>query len=98
LADMAVPNVDSPVAHARPSWSPDDPRAYRGDPRGRQFGRSGFGLLRRGAVGGLARESNPPARRPPRRLALKLYRALFLVTLGSIGFAIFWLILHFGSR
>jgi hypothetical protein len=29
---------------------------------------------------------------------VKIYRALILATLGCVGFAMFWLVLHLGSR
>jgi hypothetical protein len=97
-ADLNGPNVDPPFEHARPGRRWDNPRVATGASSGRVIGRSGFGPLRKGAVGRPARTSQTRAGRPPHQLVVRIYRALILATLGCVGFAMFWLILHLGSR
>jgi hypothetical protein len=97
-ADLNDPNVDLISEHAHPQPRRDNPRAAGGASSGRVIGRSGFGPLRKGAVGRPARTSQTRAGRPPYRLVVRIYRALILATLGCVGFAMFWLVLHLGSR
>ena len=98
FADLNDPNVDPPSEHSHPQLRWDNPRAAAGVSRGWMIGRSGFGPLRKGAVGRPVRTSQTRAGRPPHRLVVKIYRALILATLGCVGFAMFWLVLHLGSR
>jgi hypothetical protein len=92
------PNVDPLREHSHPQQRWDKSRAAVGVSSGREIGRSGFGPLRKGAVGCPARTSQTRAGRPPHQLAVKIYRAVILATLGCVGFAMFWLVLHLGSR
>jgi hypothetical protein len=97
-AALNDPNVDPFSEHAQSQPRRDNPRAAIGASSERVIGRSGFGPLRKGAAGRPTRTSQTRAGRPPRRLAVKIYRALVLATLGCVGFAMFWLVLHLGSR
>lgn len=98
FADLDDPYVDPLSERSRPDQSWNNPRAAAGASSGRVIVRSGFGPLRKGAVGRPARTSQTRAGRPPHQLAVKIYRALILATLGCVGFAMFWLVLHLGSR
>ena len=98
FADLNDPNVDPLSENSRPGQRWDNPRSAAGASCGRLIGRSGFGPLREGAVGRPARTSQTRAGRPPHQLVVRIYRALILATLGCVGFAMFWLVLHLGSR
>ena len=98
LADWDGPSVDSASEHSHPEQGWRNPRAEAGESTGREVGRSGVGPLRAEAVGRSARISQTRAGRPPHPLIGRIYRALFLTLLGCVGFAMFWLILHLGSR
>jgi hypothetical protein len=98
FADLNDPNVDLPSEHFHPRQCRDIPRAAVGTSRGWKIDRSGSGPLREDAVGRPARKSQTRAGRPPHQFAVRIYRALILSTLGCVSFAMFWLILHLGSR
>jgi len=97
-ADWKGPNIDPGSEHSHPGPSWNDPRVVAGASSGRAIGQGGFGPLRNEAVGRPARTSQTRAGRPPHHLALRIYRTLFLATLGCIGFGMFWLVLHLGSQ
>jgi hypothetical protein len=98
FAELNGPNVDPLCEHSHPRQRWDNSRAAVGTSSGRVIGQSGFGPLRKGAVGRPARTSQTRAGRPPHQLAVKIYRALILATIGCVGFAMFWLVLHLGSQ
>ncbi len=92
------PLVDPLSEHSRAELRRGDPRAATGASHERRVGWSGFGPLHAEAVGRPARTSQTRAGRPPHHLAVRIYRALFLATLGCVGFAMFWFVLHLGSQ
>jgi hypothetical protein len=97
-ADLDGLEIDPASEHSHPGPSWNNPRAVTGTSSGWAIGQGGFGPLRNEAVGRLARTSQTRAGRPPHHLAVMIYRALFLTTLGCTGFGMFWLVLHLGSH
>jgi hypothetical protein len=96
-AALNSPDADLLTEHARPRLRWRNPSAATSAASGRAIGWSGFGPLRQEAVGRSARITQTRAGRPPIPLAVKIYRAVFLATLGCVGFAMFWLVLQLGS-
>jgi hypothetical protein len=97
-ADLNDSNAGPLLMQARPAPRRDNPRVATGASIGRDLGRSGFGPFRTEAVGRPARQSQTRAGRSPHPFALRFYRAALLTTLGCVGFAMFWWVLHIGSQ